>query len=191
MQICVQNAPFVYNPDTISVGLGFSKGGKWLVEYTVHEKYQSAWCSIRFSATVAILYYITSKSWLLTRHFCFGKNPTTFVDLVVIDDQIRHASAQTRASVHARRLNDLILYHNNLHYFNQALFSFLEPIHIWCSHDTFRSALNRSLWERVLVLRYRQVSYSLTIRHLTEVMSLSQYKHGRKSIHWLWTWANI
>lgn len=29
MQIHVQNAPFVYNPDTISVGLGFSKeGGK-------------------------------------------------------------------------------------------------------------------------------------------------------------------
>lgn len=28
MQIHVQNAPFVYNPDTISVGLGFSEGGE-------------------------------------------------------------------------------------------------------------------------------------------------------------------
>lgn len=34
MQIHVQNAPFVYNPDTISVGLGFTEGGekKWLLE---------------------------------------------------------------------------------------------------------------------------------------------------------------
>lgn len=28
MQIHVQNAPFVYNPDTISVGLGFTEGGE-------------------------------------------------------------------------------------------------------------------------------------------------------------------
>lgn len=45
MQIHVQNAPFVYNPNTISVGLGFSKGGKkTLVEYSTSEI--SVLCSI-------------------------------------------------------------------------------------------------------------------------------------------------
>lgn len=39
MQIHVQNVPFVYNPDTISVGLGFSEAKKNVCN-TLHQKFQ-------------------------------------------------------------------------------------------------------------------------------------------------------
>lgn len=62
MQIHVQNAPFVYNPDTISVGLGFSKGGKKMTVGIQYIKNISQ-CCVQF--VVFFLYplqplYITS-----------------------------------------------------------------------------------------------------------------------------------
>lgn len=60
MQIHVQNAPFVYNPDTISVGLGFSKGEKWLVEYSASKNISQCCMQFVFILTAPI-YYIISK----------------------------------------------------------------------------------------------------------------------------------
>ena len=65
MQIHVQNAPFVYNPDTISVGLGFSKGGekkKWLVEYSTSKISVSVVFNLFFFflSPATFIYYITS-----------------------------------------------------------------------------------------------------------------------------------
>lgn len=63
MQILVQNVPFVYNPDTIYVGLGFSKGkNDWW--NTVHQKVSAMLCSICYLSPAAFTWWIISKSWL-------------------------------------------------------------------------------------------------------------------------------
>lgn len=66
MQIHVQNAPFVYNPDTISVGLGFSKerGAKKLTGGMQYIKNISELCSVCLSLA-AFTCYTTSKTWRL------------------------------------------------------------------------------------------------------------------------------
>lgn len=76
MQIHVQNAPFVYNPDTISVGLGFSKGEKKMTVGIQYIKNISQCCVqfvvVFFISPAAFIYYITSKSRPLKRETAKG-----------------------------------------------------------------------------------------------------------------------
>lgn len=82
MQIHVQNVPFVYNPDTISVGLGFSKAKKSL-QYTTLKN--SVLCSVCCLSPIA--FYVTSHlkadQGLLQKNFehmlkCDSAGPAVF-----------------------------------------------------------------------------------------------------------------
>lgn len=144
MQIHVQNAPFVYNPDTISVGLGFSKGMKekkndWW--NAVHQKYLSC---VQF-VYPSLPLHVTShqRSGASEEDICFRHISTNFCLLLCI-----LCATNSMCAAQPERCSAP----NTLFYIGSQEFALLTAFHKVSSRDMF-SALQRVYFQSHLYYR--------------------------------------
>lgn len=106
MQIHIQNAPFVYNPDTISPGLGFGMKTKNHWWNTMHQKYQAVlgWICCCSPTAFYTLHHIKEPA-------SQGRRPKY---------QILYVDRKTYTA-RKNRLHPSIQYHNHLFHFSHTL----------------------------------------------------------------------